>query len=387
MEILRNLYRRRTRSILTVLGIAVGILAFTVMGGMAEKLNMIIRGSEAYFSHRIAVRSAGGLTRLNLLFPEDLAAVKAVAGVREVETHIMLPLDETAGMELAPRFIVGIELANFLRAQRYSGREAQLTLRRGNWWQGDQRKVTVLGSAIARKMNLKVGDTMVARGKRFKVVGVLNETLSVPDGWALVPQQDARDLMLESSGLLRNVDLTGFVTNAYALVDPATSDQITNLLADSLRKGFLLYSPNQLNKAAGQASTVLNTAILGSAAIALVVGALSVVNIMFIAVSERTREIGIKKAIGATRLDILREFLAESTVMGLLGGVIGAGLGAAVIAGINWYTRDQGTAVFILTPRLLVGAILFAGALGATAGVVPAIRAAALEPVRALREL
>jgi len=387
LEILRNLYRRRLRSGLTVLGIAVGILAFTVMGGMAEKLNMMIRGGEAYFAHRIAVRSSGGTLRLNVLTPEDIAAVRGVQGVQEVETHIMLPLDETTGFELAPRFLVGVDLPNFLRAQALAGPDARLRLWRGAWWKKGERGVAVLGSAVARKMKLKVGDTLTARGGQFRVVGILGETLSVPDGWALVPQEDARDVMLEGSTLLRAMGVQGFVTNAYALVEPGRGDRVTSAIAENLRRGFLLYSPQQLAKAAEQASALLNTAILGSGAIAVVVGALSVINTMFIAVGERTREIGIKKAIGASRWDILKEFLAESTLMGVLGGGIGVGLGGLVILGFNWYTRNQGTAIFILTPRLAAGGMAFAGVLGAVAGVMPALRAAALEPVKALREI
>jgi len=387
LGILRSLLRRRLRTGLTVLGIAVGILAFTVMGGMAEKINMIIRGGQAYFSHRIAVRSTGGTLRLNILEAGDVAALKQVPGVKWVETHIMLPLDETAGFELAPRFLVGVDLPNFLKAQQLGGKDAELRLHRGAWWQPGQRKVTVLGSAIARKMKLKVGDTLTARGELFTVVGLMEETLSVPDGWALVPQEDARALLTEGSAILRSLDLPLAATNAYALVEPDEGDTVTNRIAESLRRGFLLYSPQQLSKAAGQASTLLTTAILGSGAIAVIVGALSVINTMFIAVAERTREIGIKKAIGASRGDIAREFLAESSVIGLMGGLLGVGVGFLIIEGINWYTADQGTPVFLLTPRLALAGIGFAALLGATAGVVPAMRAAALDPVDALREL
>lgn len=387
MEILRNLYRRRTRAGLTILGIAVGILAFTVMGGMAEKINLIIRGSEAYFSRRIAVRSMGGTLRLNLLMGDDIAALAKVPGVQWVETHIMLPMDETAGFELAPRFLVGVDLTNFLKAQTMAGNGGRLTLRRGAWWTTGETNVTVLGSAVARKMKLNVGDTLYARETKFKVVGILDETLTMPDGWAFVPQEDARRLMMTDSKLLKELGVSSFVTNAYALVAPGEGDTVTDRIASSLRRGFLLYSPQQLSKAAGQASTLLTTAIMGAGAVAVIVGALSVINTMFIAVGERTREIGIKKAIGATRADIMREFLAEATVMGLLGGLLGVGLGAVVIYVINWYTADQGTPVFVLTMRLALWAIGFSGFLGAAAGMLPAWRAAGLDPVAALREL
>ncbi|MFZ5815144.1 MAG: ABC transporter permease [Bacillota bacterium] len=387
MEILRNLFRRRLRAGLTILGIAVGILAFTVMGAMAEKFNRLISGGQAYFARRIAVHSTGGMLRLNLLRPVDLAVMRQTPGVRHVETHIMIPLDETAGLELAPRFLVGIDLPNFARAQLLGGPEARLRLERGSWWRPGEQKVAVVGSAVARKMKLAVGGELEARGERFRVLGVLEETLSLPDGWALVPAEDARALLLESTPLLRSIGLDSFWTNAYALIDPADGNQITESLAGNLQKGYLLHSPEQMSKATDQASTLLNTAILGSAAIAVVVGALSVINTMFMAVGERTREIGIKKAIGAGSGDVLREFLLESVVIGLLGGLLGLGLGTALTAGINLYTAGQGTPVFLVTPRLAVGAIGFATLLGAVAGLVPAWRAARMEPVAALREL
>lgn len=384
---LRNLFRRRLRTTLTVLGVAIGILAFTVMGGMAEKFNRIIDGGEAYFLNRIAIRSTGGLLRLNLLLPKDIEVVRSTPGVKAVETHIMLPLDETAGFELAPRFLVGIETDQFHRLQEWAPPAATLRLKTGRWWAPKERGVAVLGAAIARKMQLGVGDTLLARDTRFTVIGVLKETLSLPDGWAIVDQADARELMFEGSSMLQSLGLDEFYTNAYAVVDPAEGEAITTEMALRLRKGFLLHSPQQLLTAARQASTLLNTAILGAGAVAVLVGALAVINTMFVAVGERTREIGIKKAIGAKRRDILREFLIESTVIGLLGGGLGIGMGAGVILLINGWTAAQGTPVFLLTPRLITGAMAFAVLLGVTAGVIPAYRAASVDPVRALREM
>ncbi len=387
MEVLRNLYRRRTRTVLTVLGIAVGIFAFTVMGAMAEKFNRIIHGGEAYFQRRIAVHSTGGLLRLNLLRPVDIDIMRSTPGIRHVETQVMLALDETAGFELAPRFLVGIDLPNFARAQLLGGEAARLHLQRGTWWQPGEEGVAVLGSAVARKMKLDVGDFLEARGRKFRVMGVLQETLSLPDGWALVPEDEARALLLESSPLLRALALERFWTNAYALIDPTDGNRLTDQLAHSLQRGYLLHSPEQLAKATDQASTLLNTAIMGSGAIAVIVGALSVINTMFIAVGERTREIGIKKAIGATRWDILREFLGESSLIGLMGGLLGVVLGAVLTSSMNRWAAGQGTPVFLLTDRLVVAAMGFAMLLGALAGLLPALRAARMDPVQSLREL
>jgi putative ABC transport system permease protein len=126
--------------------------------------------------------------------------------------------------------------------------------------------------------------------------------------------------------------------------------------------------------------TVITTA---TALLALVIGGLSVVNTMIMSVSERIREIGLKKAIGARTRHILGEFVAEAGLMGLIGGVIGYALGFAMTALLN--ASDSSGGLFLVTPRLTALAIGFAVALGAVAGLLPAIRAARMDPVRALR--
>jgi putative ABC transport system permease protein len=128
------------------------------------------------------------------------------------------------------------------------------------------------------------------------------------------------------------------------------------------------------------AFTVLTTA---TALLALVIGGLSVVNTMIMSVSERVREIGLKKALGARTRHLLTEFLAEAAVMGLIGGGGGFLLGFALTALLD--AGDASGGLFLVTPRLTVLAIGFAVALGAGAGLLPAIRAARMDPVRALR--
>jgi putative ABC transport system permease protein len=103
------------------------------------------------------------------------------------------------------------------------------------------------------------------------------------------------------------------------------------------------------------------------------------------AVSERFREIGLKKAVGARTSDVLREFLAEAATIGLIGGLVGYGLGAALTLFVNASSFAGTLQLFLLTPKLTVLVIGFAVALGALAGVLPAVRAARLDPVTALR--
>ena len=135
----------------------------------------------------------------------------------------------------------------------------------------------------------------------------------------------------------------------------------------------------------GSATSILNSILVGIALISLVVGGLSVINTMAMSVAERTREIGIKRAIGGGRLRIVRELVTESALIGFLGGAIGLALGAALVTVVNEAGRASGTVLFELTTGTAITAVAFSTVLGALAGLMPALHAARLDPVTALR--
>jgi putative ABC transport system permease protein len=135
----------------------------------------------------------------------------------------------------------------------------------------------------------------------------------------------------------------------------------------------------------GSATSMLNSILIGIGLLSLVVGGLSVINTMAMSIAERTREIGIKRAIGGSRTRIVREFVTEAALIGFLGGIVGLALGALVVTLANEAGRSSGTVLFQLTAGTAITAVLFATILGAVAGFVPALHAARLDPVSALR--
>src|SRR5207302_10160127 len=137
-------------------------------------------------------------------------------------------------------------------------------------------------------------------------------------------------------------------------------------------------------KSGGAIFTAITT---GAALLALVIGGLAVINTMLMAVTERVREIGLKKAVGAHTRDILLEVVAESTLIGLIGGVIGFGAGALIVTAVNAATPPSQSTLFLVTPGLAILSLGFAIGLGALAGLAPAFRAARLDPVAALRSM
>ncbi|HYM83174.1 MAG TPA: FtsX-like permease family protein, partial [Candidatus Dormibacteraeota bacterium] len=139
------------------------------------------------------------------------------------------------------------------------------------------------------------------------------------------------------------------------------------------------------DKQIGSAMAILNSILVGIALISLLVGGLSVINTMAMSIAERTREIGIKRAIGGSRTRIVRELVLESGLIGLIGGTLGLVLGAAVVLAADELGRSSGTVLFQLTAGTALSAVAFATVLGALAGLVPALNAARMDPVAALR--
>ena len=219
------------------------------------------------------------------------------------------------------------------------------------------------------------------------MVGILEKTLTAPDSFASVTFADGQMLLgdvlptavrgtLDPSRIASGISVFG-----RAGVD---LDQLARKIASEV-PGVRATPPSELVKAFEDASTLFTAITTGSALLALVVGGLSVVNTMVMAVTERVREIGVKKVVGAHTWDILREYLIEATVIGLVGGALGTLLGWAFTSAINAYTDSLNLTLFLLSPRLVVFALLFSVGLGAGAGIIPAVRASRLDPVVALR--
>jgi putative ABC transport system permease protein len=276
----------------------------------------------------------------------------------------------------------------------------------------------VIGADLAFERRLRVGDTFSLRGRPFRVVGVVDKTLTGPDRMAFVTLDDAQALLTDSQPYLRLLreqartlrTIPGFwlallpaalrqqlqAVQNLPLDRPATSASVgwkdgenPEVVARRIRTavpGVEVYSPAEMRASFRQVTLIFNLLILGSAIIALVVGGLAVMNTMTMAVLERTREIGLKRALGAQTGDILREYLTEAGLIGLLGGALGVGGGLAFTAVLNRWTALSGATLFAVTTRLEVLGLAVATGLGIASGVYPALRAVRLDCVRALRE-
>ncbi|MCJ7652485.1 MAG: ABC transporter permease [Actinobacteria bacterium] len=381
--IFRNMWRRKGRTFLTVFGIVVGIFALTVLGGMTARMNQQINGMKGFIADKISVAAANAGSPMRMgegggkfLELSKIGEIEKVSGVKSASGMITVQLKPAEGMG-AQQMLVGYQpvagTSMFNNAKISRGRELE---------PGDSGKV-LLGSKLATDLNAKAGQPVTLKGKQFEVVGIMDTTLGMTDSWAFVPYQDALDIFLAENPYFKAEGLTQLIT-----VFPKPGVNIETLSAQMQKAvpGIKTTSPKQAEKMISDISTIFSAIILGIAFIALFVGGLSVINTMIMSVSERRREIGLKKAIGARTWTILGEYLAEAAMIGLVAGAVGMLLGLLAVAGLNRATQSSNVTVFTVTLTVVLGPVIFATILASLAGLFPALRAARLNPVDALKE-
>jgi putative ABC transport system permease protein len=266
-----------------------------------------------------------------------------------------------------------------------------------------ERGEVVLGAALAKANGWRTGQTIDlpvrpadARpdfvNHPFRIVGVLATTNDPTDGFAFVDDEDARMLLADTlpAPLRSSVDIDtvaqGFTAFAAKGTSLAEMDRIAQRINDTV-SGVQTQKPSAQVANFKSTSTTFTAVFTGAALLALLIGGLSVVNTMIMAVSERIREIGLKKALGAHTFAVMREYLLEAAVIGAIGGAAGYALGLGLTTLVDSVGQSGGFDIFLVTPRLSVLALGFAVTLATLAGILPALRAARMDPVSALRSL
>jgi putative ABC transport system permease protein len=386
----------RARSALTMLGIIIGvasIVALVAVGqgassGITNRIeslgtNLLTVNAGASFSGGMR-QAAGSATTLTL---EDAAAVGALDGVAAVSPELSTSKYVVAGDQNTTTTILGT-------TQDYP------TVRAYQVWQGrfltdtsveQALRVAVLGATTADDLGLgadAIGSEISIGGIPFEVVGILQAkgttSATSADDQVLIPVSTLKRYFTgTSSSGVRSIGVSVATAGRMA----AVKADITALLEQ--RHGitstgtddFSVADQTQLLSTATSVYSLLTVLLAGVASISLIVGGIGIMNIMLVSVRERTREIGIRKAIGARNRDILLQFLVEALVLSLLGGLIGIVVGlvaSAVIGALAGWG-------FSFNPITLLAATLFSLVVGVVFGVWPARQAARLNPIAALR--
>lgn len=259
------------------------------------------------------------------------------------------------------------------------------------------RNVVVLGNVLAEEIfgtANPIGERVRINGKALTVVGVLEKSggLSNEDNVTYVPLatgyrtlfggRSTTSSSYQVSAILMQVRSAEEINLAQQKVEQLMRRR-HDLSDDGEEDDFTVFSQATLLSTFATVTTTLTVFLGAIAGISLFVGGIGVMNVMLVSVTERTKEIGLRKAVGAKRRDILRQFLIEALVMSVLGGLIGLGLGYATAATIGFFFSEY--IVPIVTPGAVMLAVGFSAAVGLFFGIYPAQRAARLNPIQALR--
>jgi len=401
-EILRvaldALRANKVRSFLTMLGIVIGVAAVIAMVALG-------RGAQQSVKDRIA--SLG--TTLLTVVPGQVRGLGRVASGTD---RAPLTIDDATAIENRASYVLAIqpEMARQLQVQyanqntntTVTGTTAnypevrKFTLAAGRMFtvgeDAGRRRVAVLGSQVASDLGIATPDAVIGEdvriaGVQFQIVGVLDSKgtsggFANPDDQVLVPLQTAR-YRLMGNDRLRSINLLAPSEDDI----PVTMAEVQKILRREHRIGagkdddFTIRNQADFLTTLGETTQVFTLLLAGIAAVSLIVGGIGIMNIMLVSVTERTREIGIRMALGATRRNVLTQFLIEAVVLCMAGGVVGIALGGGTAIllrrAFQWNTAVGPSSVAI--------AFVFAAAVGIVFGVWPARRAASLDPIEALR--
>ena len=395
---LESLRANKLRSFLTMLGIVIGVGAVIAMVALG-------RGAQQSVKERIAslgttlltvlpnqARGQGGVASGSDRAPLTMSDARAiedrgqfVAAVQPEMTRQMQAQYENRNTNTS---IVGAT-ANYLEVRKFSIAAGRMFTEPEN---AARRTVAVVGSQVVTDLGIAspealVGAPLRINGVQFEVVGVLASKgqgggFSNPDDQILVPIETAR-YRLFGSDRLRSVNVLAPTEDDI----PVTMAEVQRILRREhrLRPGqeddFQIRNQADFLTTLGETTQVFTYLLAGIAAVSLLVGGIGIMNIMLVSVTERTREIGIRKALGATQKTILLQFLIEALVLCLLGGIFGIafGAGAAIVArsAFHWNTSVGASSILL--------AFLFSAAVGILFGVWPARRAASPDAIESLR--
>jgi putative ABC transport system permease protein len=394
---LRSLNRNKMRSFLTMLGIIIGVAAVITMLAVGQGARDMIKSQIAALGTNVILIFPGSFTQggvrmeagsASQLTEDDADAIKKQCAAVQFVTPIVRTTSQVKVSNQNWRTSIYGVYPEYVDIRDWPIKEGI------NLTDADQRgatKVCLVGMTVVKNLfpdnQSVVGQTVRIKNLPFKIVGVLSEKGQNAMG------QDQDDQVIAPFSTVQK-KLMG-ITFANSLTASAASEQlidearqeINQTLTDRRRgsggdgTSFTIRTQTDLGNAADQTSRTLSILLASIACVSLVVGGIGIMNIMLVSVTERTREIGLRMAVGARGSDVLLQFLVEALVMSFTGGLLGIAAGAGVS---NLMSKVQGWAVTVSPLSVILG-FGFSAAIGIFFGWYPARKAAALKPIDALR--
>jgi len=392
---LRSLLGHRLRSVLTTLGILFGVAAVISTVGIGQAS-----------SDSVAARISSLGTNLLTISPGSTFAGGVFGGGGSANTLTMADVTGLSDKENAPDIsaVAPVSQARESLVDASNNWSTTVSGSTPDWLAANARtmgsgvfisasdvstrsQVIVLGSTTAANLGAAVDDLVTVKGVPFTVIGILAPTGSQgfgnQDDLAIVPLTTAQDELVGGAGSVQRILLSA---SSQATLGSAylEADQIllqTHHITNASQADFTITSSTQVLSTAQAVTQTLTILLASVAAISLLVGGIGVMNIMLVSVTERTSEIGLRKALGATPGDLFRQFVIEAGALTAVGGLLGVGTGLAA----GYIVPRTANIAVTITPGPVLIAVAVAVAVGLVFGVYPALRAARLAPIEALR--
>jgi len=381
--VVRSIRRHAMRSFLTVLGIIIGVAAIIALISMVEGvMGAINRKFYGLGAGKITIQAVGTPIKTGLE-EEDLAALLAISGVTACSPSLSVTADAVAeGITIEDVTVLGRSSAYFTHEQPklLSGRP--LTA----WDEGRHSRVCVISTALERDHFVggsAINRTLWLYGQPFTVVGVAGPSRAVDgtigeDTHAVILPYEVL-LSLGGRRYIQSVDL--YTQTGRTAAAEAEANRVLSALFNYRTDAFTLFNMDRLMAVMDELEQLMELLLIGIASMALLVGGIGIMNMMLVSVSERTGEIGLKKALGARAGHIQLQFLLEALILSLMGGGLGvlfglfATWGASALLGIRCFVSSYG---------ILLG-VGFSAGVGILFGYAPARKASRLNPIDALR--
>ncbi|PYP21934.1 MAG: multidrug ABC transporter substrate-binding protein [Gemmatimonadetes bacterium] len=392
---LEALRANKLRSLLTMLGIIIGVgavITMVALGSGAQKsvqdrIQALGPTLLSLYPGQSFMRGVASDVRVSLTMDDDTALANNARYVTDVVPELSRNLQVQKGTQNINVNIVGTT-PNYVPVKNY-------TITAGRMFTaGDdaaRRRFAVLGSAVPTMLNANaaamIGQELLIRGIPFEIIGILSEKGSQgsffnPDEQILIPLQTARYRILGTDRLRSiTVKVQDMSVMNLAMIDLERVLRRQHKIRPGQDNDFQIRNQTDILATLQQTTETFKYLLAGIAAVSLLVGGIGIMNIMLVSVTERTREIGVRKALGATRFNVMFQFLVEALVLCLVGGMIGVvfgTIGAVVLSKLaHWNT--------LISPFAILLAFVFSAAVGLFFGIWPAKRAASLDPIVALR--
>lgn len=378
---LKSIISNKMRTLLTMLGIIIGVSAVIVLVSVAQGTTEQVTDSiESMGTNLISVTISGRGLKITISYDEaiELEKKSGITSVSPVNSGQATVKYSTKTMDV---ILEGVD-GNYQNVRNHNAEEGRFITPIDVEY---RQKIVLLGSEVASELFSKanpIGETIQVNGTNFKVIGVLEEKGSSIGGSSddkiLIPISTAQRF-LKSPGVRSiyiQADSSDVVNNVQSEVEAYLSKKF-----DDDEDAYRVLNQTEMLSTISEVTASMTLMLGGIAAISLIVGGIGIMNIMIVSVTERTREIGIRKSIGAKRKDILVQFLLESSVLSGVGGLIGVLVG---IGSSELLTKFAGVNTKV-DPVILIISFSFSIVVGMFFGIYPANKASMLKPVDALR--